>query len=251
MRLLIGGKNRNIYFRKDNTVYYKNGGNEYDITNFFVKNKPKKMILGGTLFDIFDHITISVNTDINGPKWTFDETKEIYIKLLQLFLLAKTQCDNNGKIFKAGIDDKKYKFIYAFGIITGEITLNGIGIKKQEYTHMKADNKPERNKTLLLFANFTGSKINKIINRSHFDNDKITALSIDTEELFDYDKLITDDVLINKKEFDKIPYERITGKLDAVKLITETTSNDFMETLKNLKALMIQQNLFNPFIHKV
>jgi hypothetical protein len=116
---------------------------------------------------------------------------------------------------------------------------------------MKADNKPERIKTLLLFANFTGLKINKIINRSHFDNDKITALSIDTEELFDYDKLITDDVLINKKEFDKIPYERITGKLDAVKLITETTSNDFMETLKNLKALMIQQNLFNPFIHKV
>jgi hypothetical protein len=242
MRLLIGGKNRNIYFRKDNTVYYKNGGNEYDITNFFVKNKPKKMILGGTLFDIFDHITISVNTDINGPKWTFDETKEIYIKLLQLFLLAKTQCDNNGKIFKDDIDDKKYKFIYAFGIITGEITLNGIGIKKQQNTNSEGDKKTGRNNTLLLFAKFTGSK---------FDNDKITALSIDIEESFEYDKIITDDVLINKKEFDKIPYERITQKLDAVKLITETTSNDFMETLKNLKALMIQQNLFNPFIHKV
>ena len=50
MKLLIGGKNRNIYKRKDGSAYYKSGGQQVDVTHMFKKNGgglKKKYIKGG------------------------------------------------------------------------------------------------------------------------------------------------------------------------------------------------------------
>jgi len=38
MKLLIGGKSRNIYKRKDGSAYYKSGGQQVDVTHMFKKN---------------------------------------------------------------------------------------------------------------------------------------------------------------------------------------------------------------------
>ena len=37
MKLLIGGKSRNIYMRKDGYAYYKSGGQQVDVTYMFKK----------------------------------------------------------------------------------------------------------------------------------------------------------------------------------------------------------------------
>jgi hypothetical protein len=50
MKLLIGGKSRNIYMRKDGSAYYKSGGQQVDVTHMFKKNGgglKKKYIKGG------------------------------------------------------------------------------------------------------------------------------------------------------------------------------------------------------------
>ena len=39
MKLLIGGKNRNIYMRKDGSAYYKSRGENVDITHMFKKKR--------------------------------------------------------------------------------------------------------------------------------------------------------------------------------------------------------------------
>ena len=38
MKLLIGGKSRNIYMRKDGSAYYKSGGEKVDASYMFKKN---------------------------------------------------------------------------------------------------------------------------------------------------------------------------------------------------------------------
>ena len=49
MKLLIGGKRRNIYMRKDGSAYYKSGGQQVDVTHMFKKNGGglKKQYIGG------------------------------------------------------------------------------------------------------------------------------------------------------------------------------------------------------------
>jgi len=49
MKLLIGGKSRNIYMRKDGSAYYKSGGQQVDITHMFKKNGGglKKQYISG------------------------------------------------------------------------------------------------------------------------------------------------------------------------------------------------------------
>ena len=37
MKLLIGGKSRNIYMRKDGSAYYKSGGENVNISYMFKK----------------------------------------------------------------------------------------------------------------------------------------------------------------------------------------------------------------------
>ena len=51
MKLLINDKKRNIYFRKDNTAYYKSGGSENDVTSMFKKT-------GGGLKKQFSNLLI-------------------------------------------------------------------------------------------------------------------------------------------------------------------------------------------------
>jgi hypothetical protein len=48
MKLLIGGKSRNIYMRKDGSAYYKSGGQQVDVTYMFKKNGGglKKQYIG-------------------------------------------------------------------------------------------------------------------------------------------------------------------------------------------------------------
>jgi len=93
MKLLIGGKNRNIYMRKDGSAYYKSGGENVDVTHMFKKNggglkkqyiggvqdnlgkveqkkrskKGFKQILGGAISNInFDKIEIKSRDIVNG-----------------------------------------------------------------------------------------------------------------------------------------------------------------------------------------
>ena len=49
MKLLIGGKSRNIYMRKDGSAYYKSGGQQVDASFLFKKNGGglKKQYIGG------------------------------------------------------------------------------------------------------------------------------------------------------------------------------------------------------------
>lgn len=49
MKLLIGGKSRNIYMRKDGSAYYKSGGENVDASYMFKKNGGglKKQYIGG------------------------------------------------------------------------------------------------------------------------------------------------------------------------------------------------------------
>ena len=52
MKLLIGGKSRNIYMRKDGSAYYKSGGQQVDVTYMFKKNGgglKKQYIKGGVV----------------------------------------------------------------------------------------------------------------------------------------------------------------------------------------------------------
>ena len=134
MKLLIGGKSRNIYFRKDNTAYYKSNNNENDITKYFKKSgglkkqysnllvEKRKTIIGGTLtFDTFSTIRVFADTNPN-TEWDNKTIIEVYTKLLQMFLLAKIRMDNHNTLFETGTylsDPAKIKFINALQIIAG------------------------------------------------------------------------------------------------------------------------------------
>ena len=162
MKLLLDGKPRNIYFRKDNTVYYKNNGIENNITHYFKKTgglkktysnllvennktitvqplKNRKIILGGT-GPTFSEINISI------PKEEFKPIdKVIFMKgLLQFVLLCKIECDNNDGDIKFLTDNQnqedKTKFIILLEIIFGcyvsvltdSISNNNIKISKDD-----------------------------------------------------------------------------------------------------------------------
>jgi hypothetical protein len=124
MKLLLNGKKRKIYFRKDNTPYYKSNGIENDITKYFKKtgglkkkyinllienNINKKLIVGGehtTSFEsklIFNPISIRKslkNKDSSASRmWDSDTIKDIYTKLLYIFLICKIHYTINGKLF--------------------------------------------------------------------------------------------------------------------------------------------------------
>tara|TARA_B110000483_G_scaffold234054_1_gene303616 strand:+ start:505 stop:1149 length:645 start_codon:yes stop_codon:yes gene_type:complete len=116
MKLLLDGKQRNIYFRKDNTAYYKKNGIENDITDFFkktgelkktysnllvksetvnnVKKKKKKIITGGATLDIFDLIEISFEKDTKCL--TTKALQQLCEHLIYIIIIVKIQFDING-----------------------------------------------------------------------------------------------------------------------------------------------------------
>ena len=64
MKLLIGGKSRNIYMRKDGSAYYKSGGQQVDITHMFKKKGgglKKKYIKGGSDEATFNKLRTTCN----------------------------------------------------------------------------------------------------------------------------------------------------------------------------------------------
>jgi hypothetical protein len=117
MKLLLDGKQRNIYFRKDNTAYYKKNGIENNITEYFkktgelkktysnllvksetvnnVKKKKKKMITGGgAILDIFDPITIEF---ITGSECLhIKNLRKLCEHLIYIVIIVKIQFDING-----------------------------------------------------------------------------------------------------------------------------------------------------------
>ena len=118
MKLLLDGKQRSIYFLKDNTAYYKSGGSKTDITHMFKKNRGglkkkysnlliendnnilnknnRKLILGGML-EINPFADIVINND----------DKLFYKKIHQIFLLAKIQYHlKGGTVFDNNIPFK-------------------------------------------------------------------------------------------------------------------------------------------------
>jgi hypothetical protein len=77
MKLLIGGKSRNIYMRKDGSAYYKSGGQQVDVTYMFKKKGgglKKKYIKGGTTEAKFTELKEQCNT-------LHDKLKELQGKL--------------------------------------------------------------------------------------------------------------------------------------------------------------------------
>ena len=144
MKLLISGKSRNIYFRKDNTAYYKSNGNENDITHYFKKKgglkkqysnllvennkvlKNRKIIIGGasSIIPIFNNITIELEADAGKTEWTDEQNLLVYRGLVQLCLLTKIECDNNNGNVKMLTDPdmpivNKDRFIILLEIIFG------------------------------------------------------------------------------------------------------------------------------------
>ena len=64
MKLLIGGKSRNIYMRKDGSAYYKSGGQQVDVTYMFKKKGgglKKKYIKGGSDEATFNKLRTTCN----------------------------------------------------------------------------------------------------------------------------------------------------------------------------------------------
>ena len=126
MKLLLDGKPRNIYFRKDNTAYYKSNSNENDITEYFKKTgelkkqyinllvendndvllkKGKKMILGGVdLSQIFDPIIIE--NKIGDEDWDLETYKDVCTKLIYILILIKIQIElsDNGYEYDNSIE---------------------------------------------------------------------------------------------------------------------------------------------------
>tara|TARA_B110000027_G_C16122413_1_gene304095 strand:+ start:5895 stop:9332 length:3438 start_codon:yes stop_codon:yes gene_type:complete len=124
MKLLLDGKKRKIYFRKDNTSYYKSNGIENDITKYFKKtgglkkkyidllienNINKKLIVGGKHTTTFQSKLIfkpiSIRKSLKGKNstasrmWDSDTIKDIYKKLLYIFLICKIHYKLKGKLF--------------------------------------------------------------------------------------------------------------------------------------------------------
>ena len=87
MKLLIGGKNRNIYMRKDGSAYYKSRGENVDITHMFKKNGgglKKKYIKGGTTEAKFIDLKDKCNKLHEKLKALHDELKSLTFNRLTL-----------------------------------------------------------------------------------------------------------------------------------------------------------------------
>ena len=256
MKLLISGKSRNIYFRKDNTAYYKSNGNENDITHYFKKKgglkkqysnllvennkvlKNRKIIIGGAepIKTIFENITITIPS-IEGVTWEPLDKAKLYRSLLQLALLTKIECENNTGHIKFLNDDteqrlNKLKFIRLLEIICG----NYFNEHKNLSTHNIPYNQ-KSNEVGCLLQSGNLHKFYTIIN--HLNNsttDEITA------EIKAEIKII----------FTNIPYKLLGEKLDYItKQIKQgegqgqVNLQDTTKPLDNLKELIIEMEIIN------
>lgn len=106
MKLLLDGKQRSIYFRKDNIAYYKIKKKEYEVSKEVLK-KNKKLIKGGSLNHTFNNTDLLANIEIkqiNDKAWNTDTIIEVYTKLLYVFILYKIELENNADLFSKSLD---------------------------------------------------------------------------------------------------------------------------------------------------
>ena len=280
MKLLINGKPRNIYFRKDKTVYYKNNRIENDITFYFKKSgelkkqysnilieKNRKKITGGAKFNAFGDITIEA--DINPEnEWDNKTIKEIYEKLLQIFMLAKIQMDNNTMLFDPNInttESTKIKLIKALQIIAGiyeplDSIITNIIPQTNNLTNTEAftgtitnlKKNTVFNDTQQLELDKSFIELNKL---ETFNDNEISALftqanktKYDTNPIKLNIDIIDDATILRIKKdiLDIVSYDRIVIKLEILK---DTDNIDYYtRNLKNLKKLMLDAKLFDETV---
>jgi hypothetical protein len=256
MKLLLDGKPRNIYFRKDNTAYYKNNGIENNITHYFKKTgglkkqysnllvennktitvqplKNRKIILGGA-GPTFSKIDISI------PKGEFEPIdKVIFMKgLLQLVILCKIECDNNDGDIKFLTDDintgNKNNFIILLEIIfgcyinntTNSISTNNIKIRShnEENVLCAIGSSSDSNSSIIkLIKKYIDGKnpteLKKHINELFVDitYEKLgKQIDIAQKQITDYNKINTD---ADKKAFTEKP--EFTNIIKYMSLMTD------------------------------
>jgi len=129
MKLLLNGKKRSIYFRKNNTAYYKSKGSEIDITNYFKKKGGLKKQYSNLLVEkklvggVHREISFNSNEIFNNPirikksnigeftssnkQWDIQTIRDIYKKMLYVFLICKINLKVNGELFKNDFKDRK------------------------------------------------------------------------------------------------------------------------------------------------
>jgi hypothetical protein len=269
MKLLIGGKPKNIYF-KDNTVYYKSNGIENNITNYFkktgelkkqysnllIENKKRKIIGGNVSFNTFSTIRVMADTDPNTI-WDNKTKIDVYEKLLQMFLLSKIRMDNHSTLFdpRANLSDiDKQKFINALLIISGIYPTNNnilTNINFQKINETETEDIDQAKK------HYTDAKTKSIIDTKDLNNSFATLNKINSLHNNNISALLTKESenvsninLDNIKDLlDIVPYQRIVTKLKIIKEINdnplEIAYYDYqLKALENLKCLMLNARIF-------
>ena len=239
--------------------------------------KRRKVFMGGAIFNAFGNIVISA--DINSETdWNDKTNKEIYEKLLQIFMLAKIQMDNNPTMLFDENNNpnvsNKIKLIKALQIIAGiyqplDPDINNIPLQINNPNNLDDANNDfngAKQNTLTEFRKPNGragaddlqneldesfSKLNKLEN---YNANEIGALFTESEKA-NYNPInininintLDENTMINIKEYilDIVSYDRIAIKLKVLKDSEPSELPYYTHNLKGLKKLMLNANLFN------
>ena len=231
--------------------------------------------MGGAIFNAFGNIVISA--DINSETdWNDKTNKEIYEKLLQIFMLAKIQMDNNPTMLFDENNNpnvsNKIKLIKTLQIIAGiyqplDPDINNIPLQKNNPNNLDNANNDfngVKQNTLTEFRQPNGragadalqneldksfSELNKLEN---YNANEIGALFTESEKA-NYNPIninintLDENTMINIKEYilDIVSYDRIAIKLKVLKDSEPSELPYYTHNLKGLKKLMLNANLFN------
>ena len=237
--------------------------------------KRRKVFMGGAIFNAFGNIVISA--DINSETdWNDKTNKEIYEKLLQIFMLAKIQMDNNPTMLFDENNNpnvsNKIKLIKTLQIIAGiyqplDPDINNIPLQKNNPNNLDNANNDfngVKQNTLTEFRQPNGragadalqneldksfSELNKLEN---YNANEIGALFTESEKA-NYNPIninintLDENTMINIKEYilDIVSYDRIAIKLKVLKDSEPSELPYYTHNLKGLKKLMLNANLFN------
>ena len=237
--------------------------------------KRRKVFMGGAIFNAFGNIVISA--DINSETdWNDKTNKEIYEKLLQIFMLAKIQMDNNPTMLFDENNNpnvsNKIKLIKTLQIIAGiyqplDPDINNIplqinnpnnlddanndfnGVKRYTLTEFRKPNGRAGADDLQNELDERFSELNKLEN---YNANEIGALFTESEKA-NYNPIninintLDENTMINIKEniLDIVSYDRIAIKLKVLKDSEPSELPYYTHNLKGLKKLMLNANLFN------
>ena len=94
IKYFIEGKERKIYFHKDNIAFYKSKGNQVDVTHMFKKTKKglelrKNFLKGGNVEELTEELTEEeIENEIAEEIENEEKTREASIKVLENYLNA-------------------------------------------------------------------------------------------------------------------------------------------------------------------